>query len=74
MVYQDSLKTFLKVNRIHVLRDATLPIAMIEGRCRIVYSINAQTNQEVLDFLHSKNATWFRLYKIKGKMVRFAYL
>ena len=74
MVYQDSLKTFLKANRIHVLRDATLPVAMIEGRCRIVVSMHAVTNQDVLDFLHSKNATRFRLYKIQGKMVRFAYL
>lgn len=73
-MYKESLKTFLRANRIHVLRDAVYPVAMIDGRCRIVVSLKAKCNQEVLDYLRSKNATYFRLYKIQGDMVRFAYL
>lgn len=74
MMYNESLKTFLKANRIHVLRDAVYPIAIIDNRVRIIVNLKATSHQAVLDFLHSKNATWFRLYKIQGDMVRFAYL
>lgn len=74
MIYQEDLKNFLKANRIHVLRNAIYPVALIDNRIRIVVSLHAQQNQEILEFLRSKNASSFRLYKIQGKRVRFAYL
>lgn len=74
MIYQEDLKNFLKSNRIHVMRNAIYPVALIDNRVRIVLNLHAYENREILDFLRSKNATKIRIYKIQGTRVKFAYL